>query len=151
MILVKFYGFLALSIVLGLICTALYVRFCSIVANWINKRYGDRLRRLFRNGFADVSDQRGKTREQGSIKVRYIYGFKKLHKWNYIKLGIFWFIQNIIGKANIGKNCHYKNRECSSKDGDRNIKCFLHSHFHIGKSIKRETKGVNQNKANGNK
>ena len=57
MILIKLCGFLLLSIILGFICTVLYIKFCAVVANYINRRYGDRLRKLFPKHSPNVKER----------------------------------------------------------------------------------------------
>jgi len=147
MIALEFYGFLLLALVLSLICTALYVRFCAVVANWVDRRYGDRLRSLFPNsGFPNVGEQSRNTRKESNVDVCYIYKPNKIYKWFYAKFfGILWMFRKVIRKMPIYENCQYQNEDGDEKGNQGTLKYYLHYPVHLVKKyilgkIKKSTK-----------
>jgi hypothetical protein len=147
MAIIKFFSLIALA------CLAVigYAVCISILANWVDKKYGNKIRewakkRLPERFFADSSKDRGYARYNHSPECDCnICPIKEIQQWFEKSGRVCLAIKNFIHKASLGRHSHYKNNEGYPKDGTRNSERYSHNPMHHGESVSDFSQGGQPN------
>jgi len=147
MIIAKFFGLIAL----GIFATIGYAVCVLILASWVSKKYGNKIRGWARrilpeHFFADATKQSDNTRYNRSQKsLCNICCIKEIKQW-FEKSGKVWLvIQSLIHRTILGKRGCHQNNNSYPQSGDRAKEYPPHNTIYHDESISKLSTKCKQN------